>query len=140
MRNTKIVQIDKPGRDLGKVFVLTEMPATVAEKWAVRAFLAMARSGVEIPDELAGSGIAGLMSLGLQALSGITWSDAEPLLDEMLRCVRIRPDPRNDDVIRALVDRGTDGDDIEEISTRLFLRKEVWALHTGFLEAVETPE
>ena len=38
------------GRDNGKVFVLTEMPASRAESWAMRALLALMAGGVEVPE------------------------------------------------------------------------------------------
>lgn len=129
---TKVVTVVEEGRDKGKVFLLTEMAARPAEKWAARAFLALAHSGLEVPGYVAGSGMAGLAILGFRALGGVAWAEAEPLLDEMMLCVKAMPDPGNPMVVRALVDRGMDGDDIEEVRTRLFLRSEVFALHTGF--------
>ena len=57
---------------------------------------------------------------------------AEPLMDEMFRCIQIQPDPRKPEVVRPLIDNGTEGDDIEEVATRLRLRSEVINLHTGF--------
>ena len=41
------------------------------------------------------------------------------------------PDPSKPHVVRNLIE-----EDIEEITTRLKLRGEVWKLHTGFLKAV----
>jgi hypothetical protein len=38
-----------PDRDKGKRFKITEMPAMKAEKWAARFFLALAKSGIDIP-------------------------------------------------------------------------------------------
>jgi len=128
-RNTKLIVIED-GRDKGKAFVLTELPAARAEKWALRAFLGLAKSGVEVPDEVAGMGMAGIATLGLKALGGIEWAYLEPLLDEMFTCVQRMPDQRQPEVVRALID-----DDIEEISTRLRLRKEVFGLHVDFSKA-----
>src|ERR1039458_767382 len=126
-RKTAEVLITDEGRDKGKVFVLTEMPAAQTEKWAMRALLALTKAGVEIPENIQGAGIAGIAVLGLKALGGMDFYDAEPLLDEMLQCVTIRPDPKNIAFTRALLD-----DDIEEIKTRLQLRAEVCTLHVGF--------
>ena len=42
--------VTKEGRDLGKTFVITEMPASRAEAWATRALLALMAGGVELPD------------------------------------------------------------------------------------------
>jgi len=41
------------GRDAGKQFQLTEMAAAQAERFAAKAFLALARNGVEVPGDLA---------------------------------------------------------------------------------------
>jgi hypothetical protein len=118
---------DSGSRDASKLFRLTEMPASQAEKWAARAFLAMARNGIEIPDDIASSGLAGIAAIGLKAIGGMRYEDAEPLLDEMFLCVAIIPDPNKPAVIRGLME-----EDIEEISTRLMLRKELFNLHVGF--------
>ena len=114
-------------RDLGKQFEATEMPALQAEKWATRAFLAIAKGGISIPEDVMKSGLAGIATLGLKALSGLAYEDAEPLLAEMLACVQIIPDPGTPNVKRKIFDG-----DIEEVSTLLTLRREVFALHTGF--------
>jgi hypothetical protein len=126
-RRTQIVAISAEGRDLGKTFLLREMPASQSEKWAARAFLALARSGVEIPDDIQSAGLAGIASVGLKAFGGMNFFDAEPLLDEMFACIFVIPDPARPQVVRALVE-----DDIEEVATRLKLRMEIFTLHTGF--------
>lgn len=127
MRKTKIVTITDSGRDQGKAFLLTEMPASKAEKWAARAILALAKSGVEIPKNIEKGGVAGIAVLGLKALMTMNFTDAEPLLDEMMQCVQAVPNPAMPNVIRPLIE-----DDIEEVSTRVSLRAEVFALHTNF--------
>lgn len=114
---------DADNRDAGKTFQITEMSAMAAERWATRAFLALARSGVEIPDDIAARGLQGVAALGWQALSGIAYHDAEPLLAEMLGCVQIA----EKHATRKLTE-----DDVEEIATYLTLRKEVFALHVDF--------
>lgn len=130
----KSMKVDiKTGRDAGKTFVITEMPCSQAEKWAIRAFLAMAQSGVDIPDNIASAGFAGLAQLGFGALSKISFDAAEPLLDELMSCVVIMPNPAAPDVVRGLIE-----DDIEEISTRFKLRTEVLKLLTGFSIAGDT--
>lgn len=119
--------VSAPGRDHGKVFVLTEMPATQAEKFAMRAFLAMSRSGMEIPDDVQGLGLAGLAMLGLNAIAGMQFGEAEPLMDEMMACVKLQYDPKHPEATRALI-----ADDVEEVGTLLAIRKELLTLHTGF--------
>jgi hypothetical protein len=118
------ITIDGNGRDAGKVFVLTELSAAAAETWAARAMFAMLNAGVAIPDNIAQAGLAGIAALGVNALSKLSFDAAKPLLDEMFDCVQIQPSPK---VVRALVD-----DDIEDVSTRLVLRREIFKLHIDF--------
>lgn len=132
MRKTKFVQIqseDKEDRDRGKIFFITEMPAAQAEAWGHRALLAIGRANVNMPADLSGTGMAGLFILGLQSLISASWSDVEPLMEEMFECVQICPSPEKPDIRRRLL---PNGDDIEEVRTRLLLRSEVFALHTDF--------
>lgn len=126
-RREAFVKIDAEGRDKGKVYRLTEMPAARAEKWAIRAFLALANAGVEVPKDIKDAGFAGIAAMGLNALGSLRWPDAEPLLDEMMLCVSVCP--RQGD---RTITTGLFPDSIEEIATRVRLRKEVLLLHTGF--------
>ncbi|MCI0152402.1 hypothetical protein KNO81_42165 [Paraburkholderia sediminicola] len=57
----------------------------------------------------------------------IDFHDAELLLDEMMGCVSIQPNPADPKIVRGLIP-----DDIEEVNTRVLLRREVFRLHTGF--------
>lgn len=141
-RKVKTVTIEAEGRDTGKVFVLTEMPASQAEKWAIRALLALGRSGIDIPPGIAEAGMAGVAAIGVRALLGLQFYEAEPLLDEAFRsCVGFYPDPRQRKVIRGKAPPGETAvgdlieDDIEEVATRARLRSEVFELHTGFSAA-----
>ena len=130
-RNTLNYTVTDEGRDKGKTFVLTEMPASKAEAWAMRALLALLANNVELPDGFERMGMAGMAEVGIKALSGIKWDVAEPLLSEMWDCVQIMPDPSKPHVVRPLIE-----EDVEEITTRVKIRAEVWKLHTGFLKAV----
>lgn len=132
MRKTKVVTIEAEGRDKGKQFKLTEMPAVQSEKFAARAFLAIAHSGLEIPDELASAGMVGLALIGIRALWKVSFDQLEPLMDEMFQCIQIIPDPSRPSFSRALMQNGLEGDDIEEPKTRIFLRGEWIELHTNF--------
>jgi hypothetical protein len=126
MRRTAEVTIsseDPNNRDAGKTFLLTEMSAAKAEKWAARALLALTNAGIEVPEELENAGIAAIAMMGVQALSGLSFNQAEPLMDEMFECIQIK---------EPAITRRLTEDDIEEISTRLFLRGEVLSLHLGF--------
>lgn len=129
-RATANYTVTDEGRDFGKVFVLTEMPASKAESWAMRALLALMASGVEVPEGFDRMGMAAMAEIGIRALSGLKWETAEPLLAEMWECVQVMPDPTKPHVVRRLIE-----EDIEEIATRVKIRAEVWKLHTGFLMA-----
>lgn len=118
-------------RDAGKRYHITEMPAAQAEEWGMRALLALAKSGVDLPEDFMQMGLAGMAVVGVQALSGLQFNDAKPLLDEMLACVQAQPDARHPEVRRPLVE-----DDIEEVRTRLWLRQQVLALHVDFFTDV----
>lgn len=132
-RKTINITITDENRDKGKIFILTEMSASRAEAWAMRAGLALFHANVELPPgfDPRRLSFASMAEIGLQILSGLSWEDAEPLLDEMWSCVQIQPDARKPQVVRNLIE-----DDVEEIGTRLKLRSEVWKLHTDFLSAV----
>jgi hypothetical protein len=119
------------GRDKGKIFLITEMSAAHAESWALRVLLALVGANVNLPENFAELGMAGVAELGIRALSGLKWEVAEPLLEEMFECCEIIPDRSKTHVHRTLIDS-----DIEEVSTRLKLRMEVFKLHTDFLQAV----
>lgn len=124
MRKELTITIDAEGRDKGKSFFITELSAMRAEEWATRAIFAMMNAGVEIPEDIASAGLAGIAALGIQALSKVSFDAAKPLLDEMLSCVQFQPSPK---VVRPLAEG-----DIEEVSTLIRLRKEVLGLHINF--------
>lgn len=141
-RKSKHIKIDtgdkSTNRDFGKIFVLMEMPAMQAEKWAARAFMALARSGVDLPADVSNAGMAGIAFMGLRALAvgGIHFEDIEPLLDEMLGCIKIVRDPKTPEMTYDLR-MGVPGaeDDIEEVATLIKLRQEVFDLHVNFSQA-----
>jgi hypothetical protein len=118
------------GRDLGKAFVLTEMSATQAERWGMRAMMALLKGDVELPEDAISGGLQALAAAGFKAFGKIDYADAAPLLDEMMTCVTFMPDPARPQVVRRLMD-----DDIEEVVTRLRLRAEIFKLHVSFSAA-----
>lgn len=124
------LKIADDGRDLGKTFVITEMAARKGHQWATRALFAVMNGGVEIPESILSSGFAGIAAVGIKALGRVPAAVAEPLLDELLLCVAIMPDPARPEVTRALID-----DDIEEVATIFKLQKEVLGLHMDFFTA-----
>lgn len=132
MRNKVTVTIEDPqlpngkqNRDVGKVFEITEMSSDKAERWAMRALLALTNTGVEIPQGIEGAGMAGIAHIGFQMFGLLDFDVVEPLLAEMMTCINIQVGtvsrPINDDF-----------GDIEEVATRLKLRRAWFELHTGF--------
>lgn len=134
MRKTVIYTVPGAGRDKGKRFKITEMSAWRSETWAAKLLFAMMNSGANVPDEVAGAGLAGLAALDImkiiKAISRVPYEKAEPLLAEMLECIEILPDSNNSNTVRPLIE-----DDIEEVGTLLLLRKEIFALHLDFFKA-----
>lgn len=119
--------ISAEGRDKGKTFHLREMPASQGERFALKVFHALAKSGFDVPEDLAQSGMAGIARLGMGVVSALQFGDLVALMEEMLGCVQFVPDPSRPNVMRPLIE-----DDIEEVATRLKLRKELLALHIDF--------
>jgi len=122
--------VESKGRDAGKVFYIKEMSASAAEWWAIRAGMAMAKNGVNMPDNFSEMGMAGMAKVGLEMVAKIPPEDAKPLLDELMACVKAVPNPDNHSIQRNLID-----DDTEEVATRLKLRAEVFKLHVDFFTA-----
>ena len=120
------------GRDKGKLFVITEMSASQGEAWAMRAMLALMQSDVSVPEGFLELGMAALAQMGLKCLSSIKWELAKPLMDELMECLQIIPDPKVMHVVRPLIE-----DDIEEIATRAMLKWEVLKLHVDFSQAAD---
>lgn len=130
-RRTKYItltDVEDENRDKGKTFLLTELSAEDAEDWGLRALLALSSAGAEVPDDFEDAGMAGLAAMGVDALRGLKYEVVQPLWRQMFSCVQICPDPKRPDTVA----RGLVPDDIEEISTRLLLRKEIVELHINF--------
>jgi hypothetical protein len=119
--------IGAEGRDKGKVFILTELSAYDAEEWAGRALFSLMNAGVEIPDNIAEAGLAGVAAMGMKAIANLPFDSAKPLLDKMMDCVQIQPSPN---VTRELM-----SGDIEEVATLFTLRKKTLGLHLDFFTA-----
>lgn len=117
----------RENRDAGKRYLLTEMGALQAEKWGVRAILALGTSGIVVPQEFADAGIFGVALVGYQAFMGSSFAALEPLMDEMMACVDYLP---SDTVRMPFSQFGLSA--VEEVSTLLTLRQELMELHTGF--------
>lgn len=150
-RKTSTYTVTEDNRDKGKVFLITEMPPMQAEKWAMRAGLALAHAGSDIGTLLQDIGMVAfaMMSPSLKddaavqdqagrtaaraaiyALSGLNFAEAEPLLDELLGCVSVVNDGGQLVAPRPLSQYITA---VEEPTTLFNLRKETIILHVGFL-------
>lgn len=123
MRQTKEVTITAEGRDHGRKYLITEMTASQAERWAFRALSAMASAGYDLPPDFAAGGMAVISLIGLKSILSADFDKIEPLLGEMMDCVQS---------VQAAATRPLVEDDIEEVATRVRLRDEVFELHVGF--------
>jgi len=127
------------GRDNDKVFRITEMPAKQGYKWAMRATLALLpRLSREIDPDIAeqlenNPSMSTLSRIGV-LLGGVSFPETEALLDELMTCVQIvevsKNNPNAPGRARELNLGGAE--DIEEVATHHFLRKEALAIHTDF--------
>ncbi|TNH43749.1 hypothetical protein [Photorhabdus luminescens] len=122
---SKTITIES-GRDMGKTFVITEMPIVQADNWAMRALFAIANGGIDIGDIKPEMGMLGMAQVAIKALSGIRADVGIPLLDELLECVQIVPSGGNARSIEF-------NSDISDIKTMFTLRKEALAIHIDFL-------
>lgn len=130
MRKSKVAVVTMPGRDENKHFLITEMSASKAERWAIRAFLALARSNTEVPDDVENLGMAAIAAIGFRALMAVSFDEASDLMSEMMACVKYMPSPERPEIVREIFE-----EDIEEVATHLYLKAEVFDLHTGFSTA-----
>lgn len=117
------------GRDVGRRYQLTELPADQAEWWAIRAGRALAVAGVQLPDDWENAGMATIALAGFAALAHMPEQTLKDLLDEMFTCVKYLPE--NAKIMPQALIIG-DGSQIEEIRTRWQLRRALYYLHTGF--------
>jgi hypothetical protein len=140
-RNTKVVTItdrgtpERPNRDFNRRYLLTEMSADKAERWAIRLLMALANGHAKVPEDLAMSGLNGLnvsipqlLVQGIRSLAFLRFEDVEPLLAEMMGCVQFMPPGMEQGVPL----QAGDAAQIEEVSTRMELRYEVLQLHLNF--------
>lgn len=129
-RRTTTITIEEEGRDKGKVFVLTEMPATAAEAWATQALYLLTQAGVVVDAEAqAAGGMAALAATGsgVESIAQIR-ALQDPSLDAWWDCVRYLHAPN---LPPQPINRGA-ACQIEEMKTISFLRVEVLKLHTDF--------
>ncbi len=136
-RKTASFTVEDEGRDKGKHFLLTEMPATRAEDWAIRVMLALGAANVEIPDGALQLGMAALAEIGLKKLFAIKAETIRPLLTELMECIEFVPNPQKPQTKLAYPLFETQ---IEEVKTLLLLKWEVLKLHLDFSLAASLSE
>jgi hypothetical protein len=120
-------KVEDEGRDKGKVFVLTAMPARQAFFWGLNVILTGMNCGSAIPAEVSSQGIAGLAVWGIAALEKIPPTLAQPFIEELLACVQIQPG-KHSEVLRPVRDAA---DDIEEPKTYWDLLQKTYEMHVG---------
>lgn len=125
-RRTKVYTVkDEKSRDNGKSFVLTEMSDEAAEWWAFRVLQIVLGADGEINFDAPFEELARQFAkLGLTQLSKADPKIVKPLLDEMMACVSMQLPGGS---VRALLPG-----DIEEVKTRVLLRKELLSLYFDF--------
>lgn len=136
-RFTTYTVTEKKSRDFGKTFVLNEMPSDLGEVWALQAtVLIWEARGQPIPDDIAGTGMAGL------AISGVQLTDVRearalqhPSLAAMWNYIEYHHGPSNQK--QPIID-GINSQ-IEEVATRIALRFQFLKLHTDFFSAEKDP-
>ncbi len=136
-RKTLTYTVDSEGRDKNKTFLITEMPATKAEDWAIRAIFALGAANVEIPDGALQLGMAALAEIGLKKLFAVEAAQMRPLLSELMECVEFIPNPQKPQV---KVSYPLFESQVEEVRTLLMLKWEVLKLHISFLQAGDLSE
>jgi len=131
-RKTKELTITAEGRDHGKVFVITEPSSDTSERLAGRFWIMLMRAGAQIPKDQRQAGMAGvamfLSSDISEVLPYLNWDELEPLLDELMACVRYRHAPTHP--LQAIM--AGESCQIDEIATRFQLKMEAFELITGF--------
>lgn len=139
---TKEIKIESGG-DEGKTFVVSQMPLMRGDKWSNRVKLALLRGGVDVralglDDVLTKGKFTGLVhipkfiNMALKALGGMEDSEAQALLDELTKGVRIKlPDGETRDVI--LPTETEDSPDITDINTLWKIRIESIKVNIDFL-------
>jgi hypothetical protein len=128
-RRTKEVTITEAGRDHGKTFILTEMPAAQGELWATRAMELLTNAGFIVAEEHKESGMAGLAVTAQPFTFATGRALQDPSLESMWGYVQFQP--KNREAPPQQLFAG-DACQIEEWTTRLKLRVEFVQLHTGF--------
>lgn len=133
MRKTDTVNIDSPGRDLNKVFVLTEMPASIGKRWIARLWPLLAQ--LSLPKEVDEQGSPRPLTdeQTRAAIVAITNLLDDPSLSDWRDCVQFQMPGQMPQKI--FWDQAAC--QIEETATITLLQWRVFDLHTGFFSAAK---
>ena len=120
-RKEKEIKIED-GRDAGKVFKITEMPAPQAYKWLLRAFGILGKSGIDF-GYIKTKNVLDLLREFAQH------EESEPLMNELLACSGFMKDGVLVQMKGSMVESV-----IEDWTTIFRLQMEALMLMIGFLE------
>lgn len=133
-RKTERVVIDTPGRDLGRVFVLTEMDSWSALILTSKIAHALSLAGINVP-EIAKSP-EGLAEGGIRLMTYIAPAVAEPILHELRECIGVMPPKAKPGAVpQPLIAENQP----HEIRTWFTLLTKLFYLHLGFSPAANIP-
>ena len=145
-RKTISVTIDGDNRDKGKTYLITEMSAFAADKWAFRVLSAINVGNIDMGffsdvEELAKTGMQGvnaaskMLGGAINLLQSIDEYKLDAIVDDLHYCCAFIPMPGA--LPRPVMDK-VDGD-VEEVSTLFKLKVEALKLHLDFLKAANSP-
>lgn len=122
-RKEKEITIEE-GRDAGKTFKITEMPAVQADRWISRALSLLGKSNSEISALILTNG-----QEFLKEFAKIDYEETQPLLEELLSCASFIKDGVSIPMKGNMVDSV-----VEDWTTLFRLKYEAFLLSVGFLE------
>ena len=119
-------------RKRGKTFYIEEWPASRADNWIMRLAFTFNKGGGELPMDLRSIGWEGVAIIGINTFlrGNVDPAVMIPIADELMECVTI-VEPK---ATRSLVEN-----DIEDFSTRLWLKGQVLKLTFGFFLPAASP-
>lgn len=121
------ITITDEGRDRGKTFQITEMPATEAQEIATQLLVAALNCGMELKGDVFNMGMADLWQAGFSVIEQVPYHFLKPILDRFDRCAMYLDKQTN--FARKLADG-----DIEEVKTFFKLRAAAIKLHFDFFD------
>ena len=125
------LSVPMEGADHNKRFVITRMSAFEADRWGRHCLQAALGGGADLTGISPEDGLAGLAAAGIGLFGSMEPERMDSLLERLMRCVSVQPDPANPSLRRPLHES-----DIEEIPTVGWLQKEAFALHVDFFRGV----